>query len=63
MIKENQIEKENQYKAMRILTVVITSIFIMAIMTGCMGGEDYASYLDAVKKTEDIQSGVDKVEV
>ena len=35
----------------------------MTLLTGCMGGEDYASYLDALNKTEDIQSGVDRVEV
>lgn len=63
MKQMNQMNQMNQYKAKRILSVVITGIFIMAILTGCMGGEDYASYLDAVKKTEDIQSGVDKVEV
>lgn len=47
----------------RIASAVLTGIFFIGILTGCMGGEDYASYQDAVKKTEDIQSGVNKVEV
>ncbi len=52
-----------QNRVKRILAVVISGIFFMAILTGCMGGEDYASYLDAVQKTENIESGVNKVEV
>ena len=43
--------------------IILLGILSMALLTGCMGGEDYASYLDAVDKTEGIQSGVDKVEV
>jgi hypothetical protein len=56
--------KANQGKRInRITAVIMLVICFILILTGCMGGEDYASYLNAIKKTEDIQSGVDKVEV